>query len=480
MKKQTIFLLLFLVIVFSCTKKQEQQKENGKPNIVIILADDMGYGDPGCYNSESKIPTPNIDGLAEAGIMLTDAHSPHAWCTPSRYGLLTGRYPARTELNWRERSVIGTNVLTLPEMLKQEGYHTGMVGKWHLGFDNLDPDSVDCDQNLTGGPVDRGFDYFFGIHASLDIPPYFYIENNRCVAPPSDYVDDHQSENATTRVSGAFWRAGNMAPGFKHEDVLPDFTEKAVEFIAKHANDKPEQPLFLYLALTAPHTPWLPGQEFEGKSNAGEYGDFTNQVDYTVGEVLNALKAAEIEDETLVVFTSDNGPVWFPADLKKFDHRSVKNLKGMKIDLWEGGHRVPFVARWPGKIKPGTVRNDLFCFIDIMATIASVTGTDLPENAGPDSYNMLPVFLDEQLDEPVRKELLIADKVLRQNNWKYIEGSGWGDLSKRFRQETPAMGMPGGLYNLGEDISEQNNRYNDDPDRVEQMQVRLKQILEFE
>ena len=320
-----IFVIVIFVLSFSC--KQSEKTDNPLPNIVFILADDMGYGDPSCYNPDSKIPTPNIDKLASEGMMFRDAHSAGAWCVPARYGLMTGQYPGRIKLNWQQRSLIQPTQETLAGMLRQNGYKTACIGKWHLGFDNINWVEAEKNDILTGGPVERGFDYFFGMHASLDIPPYFYIENDRLVEKATGFVEDNFSENATTEISGAFWRKGACSPDFKHDEVLDVFFEKVEKFVSDHVNQKAEEPFFLYLPLTAPHTPWLPKEEFIGKSGAGEYGDFTMQVDVLLGQVQNLLEEKGLKDNTLVVFTSDNGPVWFEEDINKFNHDSKAGLK---------------------------------------------------------------------------------------------------------------------------------------------------------
>ena len=478
--QQAIVWCLFSLL-FACTPKNQEENtastQASLPNIVLIFADDMGYGDPGCYNAQSKIPTPNIDQIAAQGVRLTDAHAPGAWCTPSRYGLMTGRYPARTQMNWQQRALIDSGRLTLASMLKQHDYYTAMIGKWHLGFDGVDDwQNINCDQPLRGGPVDRGFDAFFGLYASLDIPPYFYIENDHCLIPPTDSIEDHQSEEATTTISGTFWRAGKIAPGFKHAEVLPTFTDKALAFLEEHHQQRADQPFFLYLALTAPHTPWLPTEPFQGKSRAGDYGDFTVQVDHTVGEVRQKLEALGLTGNTLLIFTSDNGPVWFEEDVEKYDHRSTDVLRGMKVDLWEGGHRIPFVAQWPDKIPAGIVRPDLFCFTDIMATFAAIVGDTLPAGAGEDSYNQWPVLRNQTLTQPIRQELLIEDRVFRQGDWKYIQGSGAGVLTEQFAPTTALpKEVPGELYNLQQDLSEQHNVYQEFPDRAKVLQQRLQQ-----
>lgn len=470
------FILITLTTLFACQPASEEKSETEQsdlPNIVFILADDMGYGDPASYNSQSKIPTPNIDQIAQNGVKFTDAHSPGPWCVPSRYGLITGQYPYRTQLNWRERALIDPDQRTIAELLKENGYYTGMVGKWHLGFENIDWNNIPADQEFRGGPVDHGFDEFFGMHASLDIPPYFYIENDRAVEVPSDTIGDNQSDNATTSISGAFWRAGDMAPSFSHEEVLPKFTERAVSFIESHHAQRADGPFFLYLALTAPHTPWVPTEEFEGTTSVGEYGDFTKQVDYTVGQIANALDSLGYTENTLLIFTSDNGPVWFPEDVEKFDHRSTASLRGMKIDLWEGGHRIPFVAQWPEEIPAGVVRNDLMGFTDMFATLAAVVG-DTAASEGKDSYNLLPAFRNKSVTEPIRNELIIGEEAVRQGDWKFIRDGGGGGLGRSYGyQEQEIPPKVDELYNLAEDLSETNNLAEDQPERAAELNALL-------
>lgn len=448
-----------------------------RPNIVFIMADDLGYGDVASFNPEAKVSTPHIDRLAAQGRRFTDAHAPGSWCTPTRYGLLTGSYPFRDEDGmraWTERSLIEPDQATLASLLKERGYATAMVGKWHLGFEG--GTDFDCSEPLEGGPTDRGFDSYFGLHTSLDIPPYFYIRNGECVASPSDSVAGHRSASTIWNdIQGAFWRAGNVAPGFRHAGVLPRLREEAVAVLEQHRREVSSsgQPLFLYLALTAPHTPWLPLDRFQGTSGAGSYGDFVAQTDAVVGEVLSALERLGMTENTLVVFTSDNGPVWFPKDRKRFDHRATDKYRGMKGDAWEGGHRMPFVARWPGRIQAGSASDETISFVDMMATFAAITGSPLPEGAGPDSYNVLPAFLGNTGAEPIR-EALVHDAVqfdaIRQGPWKLIRGRGSGGFINEPTQRDPEPGEPEGqLYNLAEDPREQNDLYAEYPQVVDRL-----------
>ena len=468
-------LLIFLGSTFAACTSSDQL-----PNVVIILVDDMGYGDPGCYNSASKIPTPHIDQLASEGMRFTDAHAAGALCHPSRYGLMTGQYPFRTDVSvWRKKPTIKESQITVASLLRSRGYHTAMIGKWHLGFlEN------GYENPLPGGPVDRGFDSYFGIRASTDIPPYFYIRDDKAEAPPTDHIDAESSEGWSP-IQGSFWRAGGIAPGLELKDVLPRFTKEAVEVITDHTGNDVHKgkPLMLYLAYPAPHTPWLPSPEFEGKSGAGMYGDFLMMVDAQIGMILDALDEAGISENTLLVFSSDNGPVWYDTDTKRFGHDSSGGLRGMKADAWEAGHRMPFIIRWPSRVRPGAVSDQTICFTDLMATCAAVTNRDLPENAGPDSYSFLPVLIGEQPDEqPIRPPIVMQSSngsmLIRSGDWKLINQLGSGGFSEPKHIE-PGPGDPEGqLYNLAEDPGETNNIYSDYPDIVARLKLEMKQIVE--
>ena len=442
------------------------------PNIVFILADDMGYGDPGFNNPDSKIATPNLDSLAAEGMRFTDAHAPAAWCVPSRYGFMTGRYPLRSSLRWQREAVIRPGRVTVASLLKKAGYTTAMVGKWHLGFEG--GPEYDFDRPMAGGPVDHGFDSYFGIPASLDIPPYYYIRDRRPVAPPTGSIGDSNSEGWSP-IQGAFWRKGGLAPGFKHVEVLPTFEREAVKRIEEHGKASSGKPLFLYVAFTAPHTPWLPTTEFEGKSKVGMYGDFMMQVDHTVGQILKALERAGMKENTLVVFTSDNGPVWFANNIEDYGHNCVGPLRGMKADSWEGGHRVPFAARWPGKIKAGTSSDQFLTFTDMMATFAAAAGVSVPEGAGEESINVLPAMLGKDGGKPIRTAAVLKETatVVREGKWKLITHLGSGGFSKPRSFEPMSSGPEGQLYNLADDIGETNNLWNERPDIVKQLSKML-------
>ena len=454
------------------------------PNIVIILVDDMGYGDPGCYNANSKIPTPNIDQLAADGMRFTDAHAPGPLCHLSRYGLMTGQYPFRVSMDWRRKPVIDQDRVTIASLLRSRGYRTAMVGKWHLGF--VESEQETYEGPLRGGPVDRGFASFFGIRASTDIPPYFYIRNDHAVAPPVDRIAANNSEGWTS-IQGKFWRAGGIASDLKLQEVLPRFTNEAIDVIEEHASSSTSngQPLLLYLAFPAPHTPWLPAPEFVGQSPADLYGDFTVMVDAMIGKVLTALDDNQMRDNTLVVFTSDNGPVWYDHDVRRFDHDSSGGLRGMKADAWENGHRMPFIVRWPAKVSAGSVTDQTICFTDLLATFAAITETGLPSAAGPDSFDISPVLFGKQsADQPIRGPIAMAAgngmMMVRSREWKWIDGLGSGGFSKPKRERPAENGPSGQLYNLAADRRESNNLYLEKPNVVTRLRALLGQIEQAE
>ncbi len=478
--------LLFLslaVCLFACAKKPDTDtvSEKAKPNIVFILADDMGYGDLTCYNKDSKIPTPNIDGLAKDGIMFTDAHAPGAWCVPSRYGLITGRYPGKMEMKTGQRSIIEPSQETLATLMKRNGYRTACIGKWHLGFDSVDwksPEGIDV---LKGGPVDKGFDYFFGMHASLDIPPYFYIENDRAVQAPTGHIDDHGTPGATSSVSGAFFRAGAISPDFKHEEVLDKFLNKSRDYLNDHQENHPDDPFFLYFPLTAPHTPWLPKDEFVGASGAGEYGDFVLQVDDVVGQLIAQLKHNNLLENTIIFFSSDNGPVWFREDEEKFEHASTGVLRGIKSDMWEGGSRMPFIVSGPSMFPKGAQSNQMISFTDMMATMAALVEDKTFDASKLHSHSFLPVLQNPNHDQPVRADLVVEKKVYRNGDWKFIDGSGQGGIELRYsphKDQIIREKIAGELYNLKDDLSEENNLYEQYPEKVTEMRKRLHEILD--
>lgn len=436
------------------------------PNIVYVLADDLGWGDLDCYNDNSAIPTPYANKFATEGVRFTDMHSPSAVCTPTRYGILTGRYCWRSRLKQGvlqgySPSLIEPGRLTVPAMLKQRGYYTAGVGKWHLGLQ--DRERTDYTQPLHPGPVDRGFDYYFGIPSSLDFEPYLYFENDRVIEQPTS-----TTKGATQPPRGVFWRPGAIAPHFDFPQVLPTLTDKAVSIIRDRART-PHQPFFLYFALSAPHTPWVPVETFRGKSRAGLYGDFVAQVDDTLGRVLRALDETGLKGNTLVVFTSDNGAHWTPEDKAAWPHLANANWRGMKADIWDAGHRIPFLARWPGKIKPGTVSNQLGCLTDLMATAADIVKFKLPAGAGEDSFDLLPALLGTART-PIREAVVHHSNQgmfsIRDGNWKLELGLGSGGFSAPAHLDPVPGGPQGQLYDIARDPAESENVYQKYPEVV--------------
>jgi len=446
-----------------------------QPNILYILADDLGYGDVHCLNPErGKIPTPNLDRLAEQGMRFTDAHSGSAVCTPTRYGILTGRY------SWRSRlqsgvlegfspPLIDKGRLTVPGLLKQKGYKTACIGKWHLGltFAAAGGKTNDLTQPIRDGPTTRGFDYYFGISASLDMPPFAFIENDRFTETPS--------------VQKKWLRQGAAAPGFEAVDVLPMLTRKAVEYLGWRPGEK--KPFFLYLALTSPHTPIVPTKDWQGKSSLNAYGDFVMQTDSSVGQVLQALEHNGLAENTLVIFTSDNGcsPAANVRELERKGHYPSYVFRGYKADIWDGGHHIPFIARWPGKIQPGSVSDQLTCLTDLMATCADLIGIRLPDDAGQDSVSILPALLGRAtgpLREAVVHHSINGSFALRQGKWKLELCPDSGGWSAPKPESVEAKKLPPiQLYDMAQDQTERANTQKEHPDVVAQLTKLLEKYV---
>ena len=463
-------------------------KQKKLPNIVYILADDMGYGDLSCLNPNSALKTKNMDQLAKQGIIFTDAHSGSAVCTPTRYGVLTGRYAWRTRLKkgvlrGYSRSLVAKDRMTVASFLKQHGYSTGCIGKWHLGLDwtltsgetpERSGDNIDLTALIQHGPNQLGFDLFFGISASLDMPPYVYIENDRITAEP-----DHLTANETYQ---GFWRKGPTGSDFVHENVLPVLTQKAVEYINQHANK--HKPFFLYFPLTAPHTPILPTDNFRGKSGTNAYGDFILQVDECVGQVMQALNKNSITGHTLVIFTSDNGcsPRAGFEELEQYGHDPSYVFRGHKADIFEGGHRIPFIAKWPCRITPGSRCDETVCLTDLLATCAAIVGTSLPDNAGEDSINILPALLGKKSTKPLR-EAIVHHSIngsfsIREGKYKleFCPGSGGWSAPRPESEAVPNLPRFQ-LYDLENDIKESRNIINEHPEIVERLTKRMTQYV---
>ncbi|MBA4068062.1 MAG: hypothetical protein C0501_31035 [Isosphaera sp.] len=466
-----------------------------KPNVVIILADDLGYGDVSCYNPErGKIPTPNIDALAKGGMRFTDAHSSSGVCSPTRYTLLTGRYHWRTRLQTRIVGVWGVPLvapdrLTVAGLAKQHGYHTACVGKWHLGWDWPIPaderkhfqglggkgnDKAAAEptadhvaawkrafaQRIPGGPTARGFDEYFGTDVP-NWPPYCFIENDRTVGIPTTLLPPKEFTANLASLQGP------ALPEWKLDAVLPALADRACDVVAKQS--KAKSPFLLYLPLTAPHTPIAVAKEWQGKrSLKHSYADFVMQTDAVVGRVLDAIKAAGVEDNTLVVFTSDNGcaPYIGAKDLEARGHFPSGPLRGYKADAWEGGHRVPFIVRWPGTVKPGSTCSQAIGSVDILATLAEVFSAKLPATAGEDSVSLMPLLRGE--DKPIHEAVVHHSSTgvfaIRSGKWKLILGPGSGATD----------GTKPHLYDLTADIGEKTDLAAKHPEEVK----RLTELME--
>lgn len=463
-----------------------------QPNIVVILADDQGYGDVSALNPESKIPTPNIDRIAAEGRIFTDGHSSSAVCTPTRYSLLTGRYHWRTRLQKGvlggfSRPLISEGRLTIAGLLRENGYRTGCIGKWHLGWDwplkdgGIADDqgdfsggfdngwNVDYEGDIQNGPLDVGFEYFFGISASLDMPPYVYVRNRR------------PTEVAT--VEKAFHRKGPAGESFEAVDVLPKITEEAVSFIERRRDDA--RPFFLYFPLNAPHTPIVPTDAWKGRSGVNEYGDFTMQVDGTVGKVLAALDRTGVAENTLVIFTTDNGcsPAANIGELEAAGHDQNYIYRGHKADIFEGGSRVPLIARWPARVESGTVSDRLVGQIDLLATAAAIVDAEFDERFGGDSVSFLPALLGDETNERLRTSIVTqsigGQFAIRDGNWKLnlCPGSGGWSSPRPGRADLSKL-PPMQLYNLATDPGESNNLYSELPERVEKMKKSLRSLID--
>lgn len=461
-----------------------------RPNLVYLFADDMGYGDVSCLNAGARFKTPHIDRLVAEGMRCTDAHSSSSVCTPSRYSVLTGRY------NWRSvlksgvtggysRPVLEPGRLTVASMLREQGYQTACIGKWHLGLEwrlrdgglastYQDEAQVDFSAPVTGGPCERGFDRFFGISASLDMPPYVLIENDRVTAIPTRTLE--------ARGGMEYMRPGRIADDFEPRDVLPRLTERIEDLI--DANAGSGQPFFLYCPFPAPHTPILPTEPFQGRSGTNAYGDFCLQVDDSVGRVLQALDRNGLAEDTIVVFTADNGcsPQADFEALAALGHHPSFVFRGMKSDIFEGGHRIPFVVRWPRTIRPGSVSDQTVCLTDLTATMADVTGYRLPDQAAEDSVSNLPLWegtASGPLREATVHHSIDGSFSIRKGSWKLemCPGSGGWSVPRKNRPEEIGGLPPVQLYDLSADVGERENVQDRHPEVVEELTALLTRFI---
>ena len=471
--------LFFAFSLASCDEGKQKH-----PNIIFILADDMGYGDVSYMDPNSKIKTKNLDRMASEGVVFTDAHSSSSVSTPTRYGILTGRYNWRSTmkqsvLNGYSKALIAPGRETLASMLKKQGYATAGIGKWHLGWDwnNIDAgiDSVDFSKPVANGPTTRGFDYYYGFCGSLDMSPYVYIENDMPTSLP-----DRVTEN---KGKYSWWRKGPTGADFVHEEVLPNLIDRACSYVKEKASS--EQPYFLYLPLPAPHTPILPVEEFRGKSGLGEYGDFVLMVDAMVGRVLQAVKESGEDENTIVVFTTDNGcsPAAGIPELIAQGHYPNSIYRGHKADLFDGGHRVPCIMRWPGGAKPHRV-DQTVCLTDFYATFAALNGYTLDDTEGEDSYNLLPAIASETGVAPIREATVhhsIAGQfTIRRGEWKLLLSPSSGGWSAPKPNDSTALASlpPVQLYNMKTDPSEQKNVEAQHPEKVAELRSLLVKYVE--
>lgn len=481
-----------------------------KPNILMILADDLGYGDVACYNPESKVPTPRLDKLASQGMRFTDAHSPATVCTPARYSILTGGMCFRTGSSPVFTGAGGPCLIrdeqfTLPEMLKEAGYATAMFGKWHIGLTFYNKqgkaihengpkpiERIDYSRPIDGGPLDHGFEQFFGTACCPTTDwLYAYIEGDRIPNPPVGRIDKSAYPKKDFTVD---FREGWASEEFDVTEVDMLFLEKSRTFLREHVKTKPKQPFFLFHSMQAVHLPSIPAKQFRGKTDAGPHGDFIYQMDWIVGELMDELEALGVADNTLVIFCSDNGPE-IPAVLgmrRTYQHDGARPWRGVKRDQWEGGHRTPLIVKWPGRVAAGKVSDQLTSLTDLFATTAAIVDHDLPNDAAVDSYNILPVLEGEKIEGMLRPYMLQQTTweqflSIRVDQWKYLDhqGSGGNDYDsdneawsmKPYKLPESDPEAPGQLYNLAHDPGETKNLYNKHPEIVKRLKTLLDQSV---
>jgi arylsulfatase A-like enzyme len=460
-----------------------------RPNIIVILADDQGFGDLGANNPQSKIATPHLDALAKGGVRFTDGHTSSGVCTPTRYSLLTGRYHWRTKLQSGvlggfSTPLIAKDRLTLAGLLKQQGYATGCFGKWHLGMSfplknggiaddggNFgkafqDAASVDYDRDIVDGPLEHGFDTYFGISASLDMPPFVWIKDRRVTETPS--------------ATKTWLRSGPAGPKFEAVDVLPSVIDQTIAFIESQRKADPAKPFFAYVPLNAPHTPIVPTKEFQGSSGISPYADFVKQVDHDVGRLLASLDKQGLTENTVVIFTSDNGCSTAAniPELQKAGHEPSYVYRGNKADLYEGGHRVPFLVRWPAQVKPA-VSAALIGQFDFLATFAEITGAKVPAGMGEDSVSFLPVLLGakESVRQGIVSQSINGSFAIREGNWKLLLSAGSAGWSSPKPGPEEAGLPPVQLYDLAKDPGERKNLQAEFPERVASMKAELEKLI---
>ncbi len=495
MRKYSGYIFVVFLLAFSLALRAQK-----KPNVIFILADDLGYGDISSFNPASKTATPHIDKMAREGRTFTDAHSPASLCTPTRYGILTGRYGWRSSLKkgvlkHYDPPLIEQGRYTVGKLFQDNEYATACIGKWHLGWDwplknssyfrdslrsgNNGPldrfrieQLVDFSKAIENGPITKGFDYYFGDDVP-NYPPYCFFENDRTIGIPTFHKPD-----------SIYGHPGFMIDNWQLENVVPAITHKASNYIKEKAKD--EKPFFLYFALTSPHVPIAPSEKFKGTSKAGPYGDFVQETDWAVSEIIKAVSDAHIEDNTIIIFTSDNGSPGQDGtamsgqmnSVMKYDHFPNHPFRGMKTDLWEGGHHVPFIVKWPGKIKPNSTSSETICHTDFLATCADLLSAVIPDREAEDSYSILPLLLGDKKIKYERPftvhhsgEGIFA---IRKGEWKLImTGNSGGGLIPSSPEIVNGLPVPIQLYNMKSDLAERKNLYLEYPEKV----VELKALL---
>ena len=485
-----LVLTVLCVAGISCANNDKPEKASSPPNIIFILADDMGYGDVEAFNPACKIKTPHLNQLAADGMKFTDAHSTSAVCTPTRYGIITGRYAWRSRLKngvltGKSKALIPKDRTTIASMLKENGYHTAFIGKWHLGWDWAlkdssefggdgwsagDSDNILFDKPVTHNPNDLGFDYAYGHSGSLDMAPYVYVENGKVTALPDRITID------TAKYT--WWREGPTGADFDHEDVTPNFFRKALSYIDSRKDA--QKPFFLYLPLPSPHTPILPTEEWLGKS-LNPYADFVEMIDDYIGQMVKLTQDLGMEENTLIMFGTDNGcsPEADFELLAQQGHDPSHVYRGHKADIYEGGHRIPFIAKWPKVISAGSSNANLLSTSDLMATAADLAGYDLQDNEGEDSYSLLPLFKNESSADGIRKSIIHhsinGSFAIRQDQWKLImcPGSGGWSFPRPNNKEVIDTLPPYQLYDLNNDPGETKNLFATNPDKFEELKALL-------
>jgi len=489
MKKFFFPISLVALLFLSCHSGKIKAYKH--PNIIFVLADDLGYGDIAIYNENSKIKTPHIDKLASEGLMFTDAHTSSSVCTPTRYGILTGRYNWRSTLkagvlSGTSNALIPANRTTVASLLKRKKYATAFIGKWHLGWDwaqketksnddksspSLAIENIDFSKPVRNGPKELGFDYSYGHSGSLDMAPYVYVENGMPTSVP-----------ATTTVNTgkySWWREGPTASDFIHAEVTPHFFKKSFEYIKERS--KEQQPFFLYLALPSPHTPILPNKEWQNKSGLNPYADFVMMIDDYMGQLEVVIREAGIEHNTIVIFTSDNGcsPEANFDELEEKGHFPSYTFRGHKADIFEGGHRVPFIVKWPREITKGLVSDQTICTNDFMATCAEIVDYSLSDNEGEDSFSLVSLLKQVKPDKPIREATIHhsidGSFAIRKGDWKLIMCPGSGGWSFPRPSDTAAIDtLPKyQLYQLKNDPGETINLYATNTEKVNELKSLL-------